>query len=82
MSFIESGAELLERTESSLIALIADAAKAKSYKEVATLAAMAEAVAAIGPGRGTRAAAAEIGVNPAGVDRSKSFEPSWMRPKS
>ena len=88
MSFIDSGAELLDRTESSLNALIADALKAEAHKEVASLAAMAEALAAIGHSRrdGKRLGApAEVpvgvGAAPA-AEAPKTSEPSWMRPKS
>jgi hypothetical protein len=82
MSFIDTAAELLERTEASLGSLMADALKAKAYREVATIAAMAESVAVIGPGRsreGRRTSGAEVGVG-AQVGTDKASEPSWMRP--
>lgn len=90
MSFIDSAAELLDRTEASLSSLMTDALRAKAYREIATIAAMAEAVSAIGPGRsreGKRTAAAgtdraDLGVAAAqvGTDTAKGSEPSWMRP--
>jgi hypothetical protein len=94
MSFIDNAAELLDRTEASLSALIADALKAKAYREIATIAAMAEALAVIGPGRqgqGQTAGAArratttpDVGTEaPATADAAKGWsEPSWMRPKA
>ena len=51
MSFIDNAMEVLDRTEASLHAVIADALAAKAYKEIATIAAMAEAVAAISAAR-------------------------------
>lgn len=87
MSFMDNAMEVLERTEASLHSLISDALKAKAYKELATIAAMAEAVAAISPGRSakrTTGGGAEPGVGapvPA-AETPKAAEPSWMRPKS
>ena len=46
MSFIDNAMEVLDRAEASLHAVIADALAAKAYKEIATIAAMAEAAAA------------------------------------
>ena len=84
MSFIDTAAELLDRTEASLSSLMADALKAKAYREVATIAAMAESVAIIGPGRsreGRRPGSAEVGAGAqVGTDTTKASEPSWMRP--
>ena len=51
MSFIDNAMEVLDQAEASLHSVIADALAAKSYKEIATIAAMAEAVAAINAGR-------------------------------
>lgn len=89
MSFIDSAAELLDRTEASLNSLITDAVKAKAYREIATLAAMAESVSGITAGRSREAkrpamTTAELGIGaPAGVgDTAKASEPSWMRPKT
>ena len=92
MSFIDSAAEVLDRTEASLNSLIADALKAKAYREIATIAAMAESLAAIGPGRsregkriGTPTADGGVGIGagtPAAADTAKTAEPSWMRPKT
>ena len=81
MSFIDSAAEVLDRTEASLNSLMMDALKAKAYREIATIAVMAEAVAVIGPGRsreGKRTAPASL--DPDVGDPLKSSEPSWMRP--
>lgn len=88
MSFIDSAAEVLDRTEASLNSLMADALKAKAYREIATIAAMAEAVAVIGPGRSREGkkivtTAPELGTAvPASTDTAKASEPSWMRPKT
>ena len=89
MSFTDSAAEVLDRAEASLNSLITDALKAKAYRELATIAAMAESVAAIGPGRSREGkkvgtAAAEFGGTPATADTAtaKASEPSWMRPKT
>ena len=87
MSFIDSATELLDRTEASLNSLMADALKAKAYREIAAIAALAEQVSVIGPGRsGRRAggqpemAAAAAGQMPA--EAAKGAEPFWMRPKA
>lgn len=89
MSFIDSAAEVLDRAEASLSSLITDALKAKAYRELATIAALAESVAAIGAGRsreGKKAspAATEFGGTPPTptTDTAKTSEPSWMRPKT
>jgi hypothetical protein len=85
MSFIDSASEAIDRAEASLNALLMDALKAKAYREVAAIAALAEAVAAI-PGRvrDGRKAMPTIPDVPVGVgaDTGKAAEPSWMRPKS
>ena len=84
MSFVDSAAELLDRTESSLNSLIADALKAKAYREITTLAAMAEAVAAIGSGRARDGRKmVDVGASIAAPvpEPPKASEPSWMRPK-
>jgi hypothetical protein len=91
MSFIDNAMEVLDHAEASLHAVIADALAAKAYKEIATIAAMAEAVAAISVGRGgeprrisSASPVAELGVGatlPA-TDTAKAVEPSWMRPKT
>jgi len=90
MSFIDSAGEVLDRTETSLNSLITDALKAKAYRDVAAIAAMAEAVAVIGPGRSREGkrlgtAAPDLGAvaAPTGTsDIAKASEPSWMRPKT
>ncbi len=90
MSFIDSAAEVLDRAEASLNSLITDAQKAKAYREIATIAAMAESVSAIGPGRsreGRRGAMPPPDFSTsvpasAGADSAKASEPSWMRPKT
>jgi len=88
MSFIDSAIEVLDRTEASLHAVIADALAAKAYKEIATIAAMAEAVAAIGAGRSPQEKrmtmpVAEVGIatSLSSAETTKAVEPSWMRPK-
>ena len=91
MSFIDNAMEVLDRAEASLHAVIADALAAKAYKEIATIAAMAEAVAAISVGRGgeprrtsSASSVAELGVGAtlSATDNAKAVEPSWMRPKT
>lgn len=86
MSFIDSATEVLDRTEASLQALIADALKAKAYREIVAIAALAESVAAIGTGRareGKRTGVAEVGATAgAASDATKDSAPSWMWPKS
>jgi hypothetical protein len=85
MSFIDSATEVLDRTEGSLQALIADALKAKAYRDIVAIAALAESLAAIGTGRprdGKRAVAeAGAGAVVAG-ETSKDSTPSWMWPKT
>lgn len=88
MSFIESATEALDRAESSLNALLMDALKAKAYRDVAAIAALAEAVAAIpGRARDGRKSASPAGSSVAetalpAAEPAKASEPSWMRPKS
>ena len=87
MSFIDSATELLDRTEASLISLMADALKAKAYREIAAIAALAEQVSVIGPGRSGRRPAATPEMATAGAaaspaDAAKGAEPFWMRPKA
>jgi hypothetical protein len=90
MSFIDNAMEVLDRAEASLHAVIADALAAKAYKEIATIAAMAEAVAAISVGRGgerrisSASPVAELGIGATAspTDPTKAVEPSWMRPKT
>ena len=90
MSFIDNAMEVLDRAETSLHNVIADALAAKAYKEIATIAAMAEAVAAISVGRGgeprrtSASSVAELGVGTtlSATDGAKAVEPSWMRPKT
>ena len=84
MSFVDSAAEALDRTEASLTSLMSEAIKAKSYQEVASIAAMAASVAKIGRGRTDdeprrmAPSAPEIGL-PASA-AGKKAEPSWIRP--
>ena len=91
MSFIDNAMEVLDRAEASLHAVIADALAAKAYKEIATIAAMAEAVAAISVGRGGESrrissaspvAELNVGATPSPTDTPRAVEPSWMRPKT
>jgi hypothetical protein len=87
MSFLDSATELLDRTEASLISLMADALKAKAYREIAAIAALAEQVSVIGPGRSGRRPAAQPEMAAAGATAStaeaaKGAEPFWMRPKA
>ena len=87
MSFTDNAAELLARTESALNSLIADALKAKAYREITTLAAMAEALAAITPA-GTPVSTRDVRrtdvtmTTTASAEAPKTSEPSWMRPKA
>jgi hypothetical protein len=90
MSFIDNAMEVLDRAEASLHAVIADALAAKAYKEIATIAAMAEAVAAISVGRSgeTRRISSpsvselSVGTSVSATDITKAVEPYWMRPKT
>ena len=89
MSFIDSAMELLDRTEASLHSLITDALKAKAYGDIATIAGMAQALAAINAGRGRegkRPSGADMAVSgmaaATATDTAKAAEPSWMRPKT
>jgi hypothetical protein len=87
MSFIDSATELLDRTEASLNSLMADALKAKAYREIAAIAALAEQVSVIGPGRSGRRPAAAPEMATAGAaaspaEAAKGTEPFWMRPKA
>jgi len=89
MSFTDSAAEAIDRAEASLNSLLMEALKAKAYREVAAIAALAEAVAAI-PGRARDgkklgAPSSDAGfsmASPAAPETAKAAEPSWMRPKS
>jgi hypothetical protein len=90
MSFIDNAMEVLNHAEASLHAVIADALAAKAYKEIATIAAMAEAVAAISVGRAGEprrvsspsVAELSVGTSVSATDITKAVEPSWMRPKT
>ena len=90
MSFIDNAMEVLDRAEASLHAVIADALAAKAYKEIATIAAMAEAVAAISVGRAGESrrisspsvSELSVGTSVSATDITKAVEPSWMRPKT
>ena len=85
MAFVDSAAEVLDRAEASLISLISlitDALKAKAYRDVATIAAMAEAQSGVAGRfregqRGTTASEVAGGA----ADTAKAAEPSWMRPR-
>ena len=90
MSFVDNATELVDRLEASLNSLLMDALKAKAYREVASIAALAEAVAAI-PNRSRDGrkpgAMPDLGIgvgasSPVTTEAPKSAEPSWMRPKS
>ena len=81
MSYLDSAEEVLDRAEASLRTLITDALKAKAYREIAAIAALAESVAAIGPERSH--AIASVPEPAAESTPTKSAtEPSWMRPKN
>ena len=90
MSFIDSAVEVLDRTEASLHTLITDALKAKAYGEIAGIAAMAQALAAISAGRGREGKRPGSGADippvsssvAATAEPAKAAEPSWMRPKT
>ena len=86
MSFMDSAAEVLDRAEASLHSLIADALKAKAYRDVTEIASMAESLAAVSSGRSknvqrTTATLPEV-TFPAVPETAKASEPSWMRPKA
>ena len=95
MSYIDSATELLDRTETSLHTLIVDALKARAYREIAAIAALAEQVSVIVPGRSGRKANAptpalpDISAPPpaaavavAEAAKGAGAEPFWMRPKA
>jgi hypothetical protein len=89
MSFIDNAMEVLDQAETSLHSVIADALAAKAYKEIATIAAMAEAVAAISAGRtgekkrmGISVPDVNIGAALSSPEPARTVEPSWMRPKT
>jgi hypothetical protein len=80
---------VLDRAETSLHEVVADALAAKSYKEIAIIATMAEAVAAIkvGCSRDEKRIAVPVSDLDAGsrlssADTAKAVEPFWMRPKT
>ena len=89
MSFIDNATEVLDRAEASLCSLIADALKAQAYREITTIANMAESLSTIAPGRSdearkrspavSEAAQADFGSAPG---PKKSEQPSWVRPLS
>lgn len=86
MSFTDSAAEVLDRTETTLCSLMSDAIKAQAYTEVAAIAAMAESVAHISRGRsGEQKRAAAVPSEPAAASNvtvpaaKKSDQPSWIR---
>ena len=84
MTFVDNALELLDRTEASLNSLIVDALKVKAYKEIATIAAMAEAVSAVSPGRardGKRLSSPSSSGELAGVGSAptKSGDSAWIR---
>jgi hypothetical protein len=90
MSFSDRTTKAIDRAEASLNALLLELLKAKAYREVAAIAAIAEAVAAL-PGRArdgwkptttnTTTASPEVAVG-ATAQTGKASEPSWMRPKT
>ena len=90
MSVIDNAMEVLDRADASLNAVIADALAAKAYREIVTIAAIAEAVAAISVGRGGEprrigaSSVAELGVGASlsATNTTKAVEPSWMQPKA
>ena len=83
MSFINNAIDLLNRTEASLDSLIADAVKAKAYRDVAQIASLAESVAAITANRPGTSRASEFSASAGtpSVEPARAAEPSWMRPK-
>ena len=89
MSFIDSAMEVLDRTEASLHSVISDALAAKAYREIATIAAIAEKIAAISAARapeekrlGISSAEMGVGSTMSSADSLRAVEPSWMRPKT
>jgi hypothetical protein len=72
MPFIENATEILDKAEASFVSLLTDAVKARSYGEVATIATMAESLAAVSRGQDGRRAQ-----EPAPVEAVSG--PSWMR---
>ena len=89
MTFLNSATEALDRAEAALQELIADAAKAKAYREIAAIAALAESLAAITTGRpsdGQRTSAnTDTTAGPvvaAAAAAVKEAPPAWMWPKT
>ena len=92
MSFIDNATEILDRAEASLCSLIADALKAQAYREITTIANMAEALSTIAPGRSDEArkhsaatvseAAKQTDFGGPAAGPKKSEQPSWVRPLS
>jgi hypothetical protein len=88
MSFIDSATEALDRTEASLDSILMDALKAKAYSEVATIAALANALAAILRSHdGRTPASTDLNVGPTALaaaepTTTRPAEPSWMRPST
>jgi hypothetical protein len=77
MSFEEKALELLKSTEMSLGSLITEALRARAYGEVATIAGLAEAMAANRLGNDAPAVpSSDFGVAAASA---QSASPSWMR---
>ena len=88
MSFIDSAMEVLDRTEASLHSVISDALAAKAYREIATIATIAEKIAAISASRpeekrmGISSAEMGVGSGLSSAESIRAVEPSWMRPKT
>ena len=76
MSFIDNAVDLLDKAENSFVALLGDAVKAKAYGEVAVLASMAQALAAVVPAHDGRRTS-EPGMAPPPAEAVGG--PSWMR---
>ena len=77
MSFNERALELLEKTESSLVSLMSDALKAHAYGDLAAIAGIAEATAAIRSGATNISARQPTA--PAAALSPDAPAPSWMR---
>lgn len=83
MSFTDSAAEVLDRTESSLCSLMSEAIKAQAYNEVAAIAVMAQSVAGIGRGRSEETQRRSTGTSEAGAQAgAAAAKTSWMRPST
>ena len=82
MSFFDTATEALDRVEDSLNALLSDAQKAKAYREVAQIAALADAVAGFRRGENRMTSTPPFEPETASFEPADGAEPTWMRPSA